>query len=60
MTFGLTTAVSYTHLMEGDIIYLKSKKKKASKPYTVYVVKDGDSIDVYKRQDKIQCNRTKI
>lgn len=26
-------------LMEGDIIYLKSKKKKASKPYTVYVVK---------------------
>ena len=31
-------------LMEGDIIYLKSKKKKASKPYTVYVVKDGDSM----------------
>ena len=30
--------------MEGDIIYLKSKKKKASKPYTVYVVKDGDSM----------------
>lgn len=26
-------------LMEGDIIYLKSKKKKASKPYTVYVRK---------------------
>ena len=31
-------------LVEGDIIYLKSKKKKASKPYTVYVVKDGDSM----------------
>ena len=31
-------------LMEGDIIYLKEKKKKASKPYTVYVVKDGDSM----------------
>ena len=31
-------------LMEGDIIYLKSKKKMASKPYTVYVVKDGDSM----------------
>ena len=31
-------------LVEGDIIYLKSKKKKASKPYTVYIVKDGDSM----------------
>ena len=31
-------------LMEGDIIYLKSKKKKASKPHTVYVVRDGDSM----------------
>lgn len=31
-------------LMQGDIIYLKAKKKKASKPYTVYVVKDGDSM----------------
>lgn len=31
-------------LEEGDIIYLKEKKKKATKPYTVYVVKDGDSM----------------
>lgn len=31
-------------LMGGDIIYLKEKKKKASKPYTVYIVKDGDSM----------------
>lgn len=31
-------------LAEGDIIYLKSKKKKASKPNTVYIVKDGDSM----------------
>lgn len=31
-------------LVEGDIIYLKSKQKKASKPYTVYIVKDGDSM----------------
>lgn len=31
-------------LMDGDIIYLKGKKKKASKPYTVYVVRDGDSM----------------
>ncbi len=31
-------------LVEGDIIYLKGKKKKASKSYTVYVVKDGDSM----------------
>lgn len=31
-------------LVEGDIIYLKSKKKKASKEYTVYIVKDGDSM----------------
>lgn len=31
-------------LMDGDIIYLKEKKKKASKPHTVYVVKDGDSM----------------
>ena len=27
-----------------DIIYLKEKKKRASKPYTVYIVKDGDSM----------------
>ena len=31
-------------LEAGDIIYLKSKKKKASKPHTVYIVKDGDSM----------------
>lgn len=31
-------------LEEGDIIYLKEKKKKASKAYTVYVVRDGDSM----------------
>jgi len=31
-------------LVAGDIIYLKSKKKKASKPHTVYIVKDGDSM----------------
>ena len=28
----------------GDIIYLKEKKKKASDQYTVYVVRDGDSM----------------
>ena len=31
-------------LVEGDIIYLKSKKKKAAKPNLVYIVKDGDSM----------------
>lgn len=31
-------------LMNGDIIYLKRKKKKASKPYIVYIVKGGDSM----------------
>lgn len=31
-------------LEEGDVIYLKEKKKKAAKPYTVYVVRDGDSM----------------
>lgn len=31
-------------LAGGDIIYLKEKKKKASKPHTVYIVKDGDSM----------------
>ena len=31
-------------LEAGDIIYLKGKKKKASKRYTVYIVKDGDSM----------------
>lgn len=31
-------------LMSGDIIYLKEKKKKASKPYTAYIVRDGDSM----------------
>lgn len=31
-------------LIDGDIIYLKAKKKKASKSYTVYIVKDGDSM----------------
>ena len=28
----------------GDIIYLKEKRKKAAKPHTVYIVKDGDSM----------------
>lgn len=31
-------------LTEGDIVYLKKKKKKASAPHTVYVVRDGDSM----------------
>lgn len=31
-------------LVDGDIIYLKGKKKKASKPYVEYIVKDGDSM----------------
>lgn len=31
-------------LMRGDIIYLKAKKKQASKAYTAYVVRDGDSM----------------
>ena len=30
--------------MPENIIYLKAKKKKASKPHTVYIVKDGDSM----------------
>ena len=29
---------------EFDIIYLKGKRKKAAKPYTVYIVRDGDSM----------------
>ncbi len=31
-------------LTNGDIIYLKAKNKKASKQYSVYVVRDGDSM----------------
>lgn len=31
-------------LEAGDIIYLKQKRRKALKPHTVYVVKDGDSM----------------
>ena len=31
-------------LEAGDIIYLKEKRKKAAKPHTVYIVKDGDSM----------------
>lgn len=31
-------------LEAGDIIYLKSKRKKAAKPYTSYIVRDGDSM----------------
>ncbi|MBQ8224100.1 MAG: glucosaminidase domain-containing protein [Bacteroides sp.] len=31
-------------LEAGDIIYLKEKSKKAAKPYTRYIVKDGDSM----------------
>ena len=29
-------------LEAGDIIYLKDKRKKAAKPHTVYIVKDGE------------------
>ena len=28
-------------LEAGDIIYLNGKRKKAAKPYTVYIVRDG-------------------
>lgn len=31
-------------LTDGDIIYLKAKKKRASKGHVVYIVKDGDSM----------------
>lgn len=31
-------------LMPGDIIYLKKKNKKARKPHTVHVVRDGESM----------------
>ena len=31
-------------LEAGDIIYLKKKNKKAQKPYTVHIVRDGDSM----------------
>ena len=31
-------------LTQGDIIYLKAKKKKAPKQYNVYIVRDGDSM----------------
>jgi cytidylate kinase len=31
-------------LTDGDIIYLRKKKKKADKPHTVYVVREGDSM----------------
>lgn len=31
-------------LEEGDIVYLKEKNKKALKPHSTYVVKDGDSM----------------
>ena len=34
-------------LEAGDIIYLKEKRKKAAKPHTVYIVKDGDSMQWY-------------
>lgn len=34
---------SYT-LTEGDIVYLRSKRKKASKQYKVYTVENGDSM----------------
>ncbi len=33
-------------LTNGDIIYLKAKKKKASKEYTAYIVRDGDSMHI--------------
>ena len=41
-------------LTNGDIIYLKSKKKKAAKPYTVYVVRDGDSMHSISQKFGIQ------
>ncbi len=31
-------------LMDGDIIYLKEKRKRASETLYVYIVKDGDSM----------------
>ncbi len=31
-------------LVDGDIIYLKKKRTRASEPYEVYIVKDGDSM----------------
>ncbi len=31
-------------LVDGDIIYLKAKKRKAAKPNTTYIVRDGDSM----------------
>ncbi len=31
-------------LVDGDIIYLKAKKRRASKSYSIYIVKDGDSM----------------
>ncbi len=41
-------------LTDGDVIYLKGKKKKASKPYTVYVVRDGDSMHLISQKYGIQ------
>ncbi len=41
-------------LTDGDIIYLKAKKKKASKQYTVYVVRDGDSMHSISQMFAIQ------
>lgn len=31
-------------LVEGDIVYLKKKKKRAMRPHEVYIVRDGDSM----------------
>ncbi len=31
-------------LQEGDILYLKAKRKKALSPYKIYIVEDGDSM----------------
>lgn len=41
-------------LTNGDIIYLKAKKKKASKSHTVYIVKDGDSMHTISQKFGIQ------
>lgn len=41
-------------LADGDIIYLKAKKKKADKPHIVYVVRDGDSMHTIAQKYGVQ------
>ncbi|MEG1865432.1 MAG: glucosaminidase domain-containing protein [Bacteroides sp.] len=41
-------------LAAGDIIYLKKKKKKASKPYTFCIVRDGDSMHLLSQKYAIR------